>query len=79
MWDVDVESLACPVSVITEESKDTVRRFFDARLTAKIGGAMYGPDASLWPARWFEAVTLIQNEIQREETAMHLAFAAKQR
>ena len=71
--------MACPVSVITPESQALVKRFFDARLAAKLGGAFYGPDCSLWPARWFEVVTLIQHEMEREEAAMNAAFAAAQR
>ncbi len=73
-----IESLACPVSVITEDSKTLVRRFFDARLTAKLGGSLYGPDSSLWPVRWYEAVTVLQHELEREQGAMNAAIAAKQ-
>ena len=73
-----MESLACPVSVITPESLTTVRRFSDARRTQKLGGVLYGPDSSRWPARWHDIVTLLQHEIEREEAAMHKAMRARQ-
>jgi hypothetical protein len=76
-WDVDVESLACPVSVITPESKQAVGKFYEARATQKLGGTMYGPDASLWPARWHNTVTLLQHEIEREEAAATMAINAR--
>jgi hypothetical protein len=76
-WDVDVESLACPVSVITPESLTAVHRFSEARRTQKLGGVLYGPDSSRWPARWHAVVTLLQHEIEREEAAMHKAARTK--
>lgn len=75
-WDVDVESLACPVSVITPESLSVTRQFFNARRALKMGGALYGSDSSRWPARWFDAVTLLQHEIEREEAAGQKAINA---
>jgi hypothetical protein len=75
-WDVDVESLACPVSAIKQESLAAIRQFSEARRTQKLGGVLYGPDASLWPARWHETVTLLQYEIEREEAASKKAINA---
>jgi hypothetical protein len=78
-WDVDVESLACPVSAITQDSLAAVRQFSEARRTQKLGGVLYGTDASLWPARWHETVTLLQYEIEREAAAAAKAINAHQR
>ena len=78
-WDVGCESIACPVSVITPESQRAVRRFFEARRTAKLGGALYGPDANEWPVRWVETVTLLQYEIEKEEAKANQAIAAASR
>ena len=77
-WDVDVESRACPVAVITPESLAAVRQFSEAKRTQKLGGVLYGPDSSRWPARWHDVVTLLQYEIEREEAAMHRAMRARQ-
>lgn len=77
-WDVDVESLACPVSVITPESLTEVRRFSEARRAVKLGGVLYGPDSSRWSARWYDTAVLLQYEIEREEAAMHKAMRARQ-
>ena len=76
-WDVDVESLACPVGVITTESITTVCRFSEAKRTNKAGGVLYGPDPSQWPARWHDVVTLLQYEIEREEAAANVAINAR--
>jgi hypothetical protein len=73
-WDVDVESLACPISCITPESLSVVQKFFAARRAHKLGGVFYGPDSSLWPARWFEAVSILQHELEREESAAQKAI-----
>jgi hypothetical protein len=73
---VDVESIACPVSVITDESIRTVQRFFEAKRTQKLGGVMFGPDSSQWPARWFETVSLIEQELDREHSAFKAAESA---
>ena len=76
-WDVDVESMACPVSVITPDSTLAVRQFSEAKRTQKLGGVLYGPDSSLWPARWHAIVTLLQYEIEREEAAAQKAIHAR--
>ena len=71
---MDVESFACPVSVITPESKAAIGKFYEAKAAQKLGGVLYGPDSSLWPARWFATVTLLQYEIEREEAAAQKAI-----
>lgn len=75
-WDVDVDSLACPVSVITPESIAAVCKFFEARRALKLGGVLYGADASRWPARWWDTVSLLQHEVEREEAAATKAINA---
>jgi hypothetical protein len=74
---VPVESLACPVSVITPESQKFIRQFFEARRVSKLGGALYGIDSSQWDVRWFEAANLLQYEIEREEAAAQKAINIK--
>ena len=71
-----MESLACPVSCITPESLTAVRQFSEAKRTQKLGGVLYGPDSSLWPARWWDTVTLLQYEVDREEAAANRAIHA---
>jgi hypothetical protein len=78
-WDVDVESLACPVSAITQESLAAVRQFSEARRSEKLGGVLYGPDSSRWPARWHDTVILLQYEIECEAAAATKAINAYQR
>ena len=73
-----MESLACPVAVITLGVALGVRQFSEAKRTQKLGGVLYGPDSSRWPARWHAVVTLLQYEIEREEAAMHKAMRARQ-
>ena len=69
-WDVDVSSIECPVSAITEQSLETLMRHrASERVHKASGGVLYGADASSWPARWYDAVSLIQFEIEREESA----------
>jgi hypothetical protein len=76
-WDVGIESLACPVSVITPASVIAVQQFFDARRSFKIGGTPYGTDSKRWPARWHDIVTISTHEIDREEAAARKAINAK--
>lgn len=75
---MDVESLACPVSVIDPESTVILNRFFEARRALKLGGVLYGPDSSRWPSRWFDSVNLLQHEMEREEAASTRAINAYQ-
>jgi hypothetical protein len=77
-WDVDVESMACPVSVITTDSIAAVRRFAESKRAQKAGGVLYGVDASGWPARWWDTVILLQYEVDREEAAANKAMRARQ-
>jgi hypothetical protein len=76
-WDVDVESLACPVAVITQDSIAAARQFSEANRTHKLGGVLYGPDSSRWPARWHDVVTILQYEIEREQAAANRALNAR--
>jgi hypothetical protein len=48
----------------------------DARRTQKLGGVLYGPDSSRWPARWFDAVSTLQFEVEQEEAAARQAINA---
>lgn len=79
-WDVDVESIECPISALTvpsehnRESLELLRKFYGGQRVHKAtGGVLYGGDSSEWPARWFDAVSLIQLEIDREDSARHKA------
>ncbi|HEY2014643.1 MAG TPA: hypothetical protein VGH38_14130 [Bryobacteraceae bacterium] len=75
---MDVESLACPVSVITPESQRVLDQFYQARRVNKASGAvLLGADSSLWPARWYDAVALLQGEIEREEAAAQRAIHSR--
>lgn len=53
--------------------------FRGQRVLKGSGGVFYGPDSSIWPARWFDAVEIIQGEIQREDAAFQKALRAKQK
>lgn len=73
-YEVDVESRECPVALITRESMELVQDFLRGqRVREATGGVLYGPDSSEWPARWFDAVDLLQAEVEREERAGHAA------
>jgi hypothetical protein len=67
----DISSNECPVSVILPESRmlvqllgrnDTVHR--------AAGAAMFGLDASTWPAWWCDAVALAQQVVDMEDAAI---------
>lgn len=77
---MDVESLECPVSLVTSESQRFLANFYAGeRVRKATGGVLYGPDSSKWSARWFDAVDVIQAEIQRIDSAFHKALRSKQR
>jgi hypothetical protein len=66
------------VAAITEYSLRMIRDFWrGARVREASGGVMYGPDTSQWPARWFDAVDVIQLGIEQQEAAAHAAVEAK--
>lgn len=74
-----MESLECPVARITDESLRLVRDFARAkRVHEASGGVLYGPDSSLWRARWMDAVELIEMEVQRADAALHEAVGARE-
>jgi hypothetical protein len=71
-YEVDVESLECPVARVTVESQRLIGEYSRAkRVRESLGGVVYGADAGRWPARWFDAVECIELESQRAEAAMH--------
>lgn len=71
-YEVDVVSLECPIARISEESLRWIRDFSRAkRVHGAAGGVLYGPDSARWPARWFDAVDVIEIEVQKAEAAMH--------
>lgn len=73
-----VECNECPVSLITQDSIDTVQQFMRAkRVHEGSGGVLYGPDSSRWPARWFDAVELLERECKREEAACMKAIRSQ--
>jgi hypothetical protein len=73
-YEVGVESRECPVALITAESLELIDQFTRARRVREAtGGVLYGSDSTEWPARWFDAVDLIQAEIEREERACRAA------
>lgn len=54
-----------------------VNKFYDQQLVQKAtGGVLYGPDSSQWSCRWYDAVKVIQGEIDRADNARELAKAA---
>lgn len=66
----DLESADCPVSAITQRSKDLVRLFADARIIKEASGAvLFGPDASEWPGWAWDAARLLEVERIRIENA----------
>ena len=72
-----MESLACPVSCITPESKRDLGRFYQQERAHKAtGGVLYGADSADWNCRWFDAVNIIQAEIERANGAFERAKAA---
>jgi hypothetical protein len=73
-WEVDTDSRECPVALISPESLRLVSQFFEARRVQKLGGVLHGSDGSRWPARWWDAVNLIQLEIEKEESAANKAI-----
>lgn len=79
-YEVDVVSHECPVARITDESMRLVRDFSRAkRVHGASGGVLYGPDSGKWPARWFDAVDVIESESQKAKMALDAAVAAMPR
>jgi hypothetical protein len=75
---VDVESCECPRSLLEREPEamKLLQRYRRAKRTHEAtGGVMYGPDSSLWPARWVDAVTIIAGEEKRADAAFQHALA----
>lgn len=73
-----VESRECPRSLLerTPETMAAIDRYFRAeRMHSAMGGVLYGPDSSLWPARWVDTVNVLSGEIEREDAAREGAFA----
>ena len=71
-YEVDVQSHECPVARISEESLRWIRDFSRAkRVHGALGGVPYGLDVRQWPARLFDAVDVIEGEVQKAEAAMH--------
>jgi hypothetical protein len=66
VYEVPVESRECPVARISRQSMRWIAEFARARRVHEAsGGVMGGPDSGQWRARWFDAVELIQGEIER--------------
>lgn len=82
-WAVeDVESRECPRSLLEREPETmtAIDRFYRAqRMHTALGGVLYGPDASLWPARWVDTVNVLSGEIEREDAVREIAFAEYRR
>ena len=83
VYEVDVESRECPVARMARDDGESLRliaEFIRARRVREAsGGVLYGPDAARWPARWFDAVDVLQAEVMREEAACHRALKAASR
>lgn len=74
-WEVEgLELRECPVSLISDNAARTLNRFYESKLAQKAGGVFYGADSSRWPARWFDAVVLLEHETNRAEHAQQRAL-----
>ena len=66
----DVELEACPVSVITPQSRELVNLVTRAHHAYSQSGAAFGgADSRKWPGRWFDAVTVIEQQKILEHNA----------
>lgn len=63
----------CPVSYITGESLGIVELFAHAEVATDRGGAMFGPDASKWPAWWADALGVLAVVKRAHEKAFEKA------
>lgn len=66
----EIELSECPVSLITPESRQLVEIQVSAQTMSKSGVSLYGPDASRWPARMYDAAVVVQQEHNRAENAI---------
>ncbi len=74
-----VECDECPVSFITPQSEELVAIVTRAQLVGKAAGAsLFGPDLSKWPARMYDAATLVAAEDAKVESEVHKAINGKQ-
>jgi hypothetical protein len=74
IFDVGVESRECPVALVKRDSLVLIQDFMRAQRVKEAGGVLYGPDSAQWPVRWFDAVDLIQVELENEERARNAAI-----
>jgi hypothetical protein len=59
---LDTRCIECPQSLITEASKFLLTMHYGADSAHKATGAsLFGPNASKWPAWWFDAISVIQS------------------
>ena len=69
-----VKCAQCPVSEITPGSVEILEDYSRARLAHKAFGASpWGPDLSRWPARYTDAVNIIEREALEVEQALDAA------
>ncbi len=59
----------CPVSLISDESKDLIQSFAKATLLYKsLGASPYGGDLNKWPPRTVDAFVILQDEYNSVES-----------
>lgn len=69
---IEVEARECPVSLLADAPELRSLIHLDTRnrqVQKATGAAMFGPDSSLWPAVWFDAVAVLQTARDEEEAA----------
>ena len=66
----DISTNECPVSLITPETMWLVQLLSkQMRVHRAASAPLFGPDASVWPAWWYDAVETGQHVLDLEESA----------
>ncbi len=66
----DITANECPVSLITPETMWLVQLLSkQMRVQRAASAPLFGPDASAWPAWWYDAVETGQHVLDLEESA----------
>lgn len=73
-----VSSNECPVSAITPEIEQFVKRISTAAFANQcFGASLYGPNLQAWPARDYDAAVLVASEANRIDAARHAAIRSR--
>ncbi len=60
-WNIpDTSTSECPVSLITAESLMLLRLVADHKSAKDAGASLFGSNAGRWPARFFDALQIVQ-------------------